>query len=163
MPVGIRLGRILLIVHVTASDGDLTLPTLSKGRIGEDHRVEQGIEICLERCLRELSDNNDMLVFDRDTLRKHNRMRRDVGIVCEGIWNIMERGGWEKNQENEESDDEGDDERGEEEDEEENDDIWEGPDGKKKLRRKMREAIEKFEGGGKQRLKKAMEVGMMEE
>ena len=94
LPAGARLGNVLVVAHFKASQRSLSLPTLSKSRLPMgDKRIEAALEASVGCCLGKLREKNPGMLLSREEIIKRNRDVRDIEIVGEGIGNIIRRMG----------------------------------------------------------------------
>lgn len=73
-PAGLRLGNILVVVHLNAHSSQLPLPTLSKGRLPmNDKAINIALHSGLTDCLRSLQKSNPKLFLAPSQLKKTER------------------------------------------------------------------------------------------
>ncbi len=89
-PVNVRIGKILVVVHVRANPSSLPLPTLSKGRLPLHHQpIDEALELGLKDCIVSLQSTNPDLFLTTLQLRMVERDALYVPAMASAVSRIV--------------------------------------------------------------------------
>jgi len=90
LPANIRIGTILVVVHIHAAPSSLPLPTLSKGRLPLNHRpIDSALQLGLRDCLVKLQFTNQELFLTSTRLRAIEREVRYIPGIASAVSRII--------------------------------------------------------------------------
>ena len=91
-PVNVRIGKILVVVHVRANPSSLPLPTLSKGRLPLHHQpIDEALQLGLRGCIVSLQSTNPDLFLTTLQLRMVERDALYVPAIASAVSRIVSK------------------------------------------------------------------------
>ena len=90
LPANLRIGTILVLVHIRANPSALPLPTLSKGRLPLDHQpIDDALQLGLRDSIMSLQSTNKGLFLSTSQLRSAERNSRYIPALASAASRII--------------------------------------------------------------------------